>query len=150
MQRMYTAIMCFFLFLYFFAARSRGAASLHQSESIILMIPGSLHYSQRSSSAVQINYHWSSINGSFQILPQRMPLICAQLLSGVERSASVARPCSNLRRGETPHCPRSLPHCGRKWNIMIDINYCGSRLDLFQVANFAFFFSCERHNGMCA
>lgn len=45
------------------------------------MIPGPLHYSQRSSSPVQINYHWCSINGSFQISPRRMPLICTQRLS---------------------------------------------------------------------
>lgn len=51
-----------------------------------------LHYSQRSSSPVQINYHWCSINGSFQISPRRMPLICSQCLSGVDRSATVPMP----------------------------------------------------------
>lgn len=52
-----------------------GPASLPQRASIILMMRRQLHYSQRSSSAVRINYHRTSINESFQTVPLRMPLI---------------------------------------------------------------------------
>lgn len=85
------------------------------------MIPRPLHYSQRSSSAVQINYHWCSINGSFQISPRRMPLICTQRLSRVERPATVPLPaiCEDEK---LPAVLARFPSVGGS-PIMIDVNY---------------------------
>lgn len=103
------------------------------------MIPRPLHYSHRSSSAVQINYHWCSINGSFQISPRRMPLICSRCLSRVERSATVPLPaiCEDEK---LPTVLAHFPSMGGS-PIMTDVNYCGSRPDLSQVAHFAFFYA---------
>lgn len=101
------------------------------------MILRPLHYSQRSSSAVQINYHWCSINGSSQILPRRTLLICTQRLSGVERWATVALPAIC----EDEKLPAVLVHSLSLGGspIMTDINYRNSKPDLSQVAHFAFF-----------
>lgn len=67
-----------------------------------------------------------------------MPLICTQLLSGVERSATVPLPaiCEDEK---LPTVLIHFPTVGGS-PIMIDVNYCGSRLDLSQDAHFAFFF----------
>lgn len=85
------------------------------------MILRPLHSSQRSSSAVQINYHWCSIKGSFQISPQRMPLISTQHLPGVERLSTVPLPavCEDEK---LPAVLLHFPSVGGS-PIMIDVNY---------------------------